>query len=102
MENCDLYLIESNHDEVMLMEGPYPRFLKERVISDKGHLSNKTTTRYLESITGTKTKNIILAHISEKNNTKEKVLEEIDNSNINKNINIYIADQYEPGPIIEV
>ena len=82
MENCDLYLIESNHDEVMFMEGPYPR--------------------YLESITGTKTKNIILAHISEKNNTKEKEIKEIDNSNINKNINIYIADQYEPGPIIEV
>ena len=43
MENKDLYLIESNHDEIMLMDGPYPRFLKERVISDKGHLSNTTT-----------------------------------------------------------
>ena len=43
MTRKDLYLIESNHDEVMLMDGPYPRFLKERVISDKGHLSNTTT-----------------------------------------------------------
>ena len=38
MKNKDIYIIESNHDEAMLMDGPYPRFLKERVISDKGHL----------------------------------------------------------------
>ena len=50
MINHNLYLIESNHDEEMLMDGPYPRFLKERVISDKGHLSNKTTAKYLKKI----------------------------------------------------
>ena len=48
MINKDLYLIESNHDEIMLMDGPYPRVLKERVISDKGHLSNTTTAKYLQ------------------------------------------------------
>ena len=47
MEDKNVYLIESNHDETMLMDGPYPRFLKERVISDRGHLSNKTTAGYL-------------------------------------------------------
>ena len=40
MTNKDVYIIESNHDEKMLMEGPYPYILKQRVISDKGHLSN--------------------------------------------------------------
>ena len=102
MINHNLYLIESNHDEIMLMEGPYPRFLKERVISDKGHLSNNTTAKYLKKIIGPKTKNIILAHISEKNNTKEKVLETITKAELRKDINIYIADQYEQGPLIEV
>lgn len=102
MINHDLYLIESNHDEVMLMEGPYPRFLKERVISDKGHLSNNTTAKYLKKIVGPNTKNIILAHISEKNNTKEKVLETINEVSLREDINIFIADQYEPGPLIEV
>ena len=67
MVNPNLYLIESNHDEVMLMEGPYPRFLKERVISDKGHLSNNYTGHFLEKTIGDKTKYIILAHLSEKN-----------------------------------
>lgn len=102
MVDKDLYLIESNHDEVMLMDGPYPRFLKERVISDKGHLSNKTTSKYLEKIVGNRTKYVILAHISEKNNTEElaysctkKVLD-------NTNIEVLVAKQYEESPIIEV
>ena len=102
MINHDLYLIESNHDEVMLMEGPYPRLLKARVISDKGHLSDNTTAKYLKKIVGPNTKNIILAHISEKNNTKEKVLETINGVSLREDINIFIADQYEPGPLIEV
>lgn len=98
----DCYIIESNHDEVMLMDGPYPRFLKERVISDKGHLSNITTAKYLKKIVGKNTKNIILAHRSETNNTEEKVLEAINNVELDKNINIYIAKQNEEGPLIEV
>ena len=102
IENKDIYLIESNHDEIMLMDGPYPRFLKERVISDKGHLSNKTTAKYLKKIIGNNTKNIILAHISEKNNSKEKVLEAIKDEGIRKDISIYLAEQYEESPFIEV
>jgi phosphoribosyl 1,2-cyclic phosphodiesterase len=102
MKNHDLYLIESNHDEIMLMDGPYPRFLKERVISDRGHLSNHTTAGYLKKIIGPKTKNIILAHLSETNNTKEKALEAIKEVELPENIKIHIADQYVEGPIIEV
>jgi len=102
MENHNLYLIESNHDEVMLMEGPYPRFLKERVISDSGHLSNNTTAKYLKKIVGDKTNTIILAHLSETNNTPEKALEAIKEQDLPKRIKVYIADQYEAGPMIEV
>ena len=102
MVNKNLYLIESNHDEVMLMDGPYPRFLKERVISDKGHLSNNTTSKYLKKIVGDKTKTIILAHLSEKNNTEEKALEAIYNEDLPKNIKVLIARQYEESEMIEV
>ena len=102
MKNKNLYLIESNHDVVMLMDGPYPRFLKERVNSDNGHLSNETTSRYLKQIVGDNTKNIILAHLSEKNNTEEKALEAINNINLPKNIKVLIARQYEESEMIEV
>ena len=102
MVGHDCYMIESNHDEVMLMDGPYPRFLKERVISDSGHLSNATTAKYLKKIIGPNTKHIILAHLSETNNTKEKALEAIQEQDLPKEIEILIADQYVEGPLIEV
>lgn len=102
MQDKDLYLIESNHDEVMLMDGPYPRFLKERVISDKGHLSNTTTAKYLKKLIGPKTKTILLAHISETNNTEELALETTKKTLENTNIEILIAKQYEESPMIEV
>ena len=102
MVNKNLYLIESNHDEVMLMDGPYPRFLKERVISDKGHLSNTTTSKYLKKIIGDNTNTIILAHLSETNNTEEKALEAISKEELPKNIKVLIARQYEESEMIEV
>ena len=71
MQNHDLYFIESNHDEEMLMNGPYPYYLKQRVVGDEGHLSNKTTAKYLAKTVGDNTKKIILAHLSEKNNTEQ-------------------------------
>ena len=77
LRNLDAYIIESNHDEKMLMEGPYPYILKQRVISDKGHLSNRYTGRFLNSTIGEKTKYIVLAHLSENNNTEELALEQI-------------------------
>lgn len=102
MVGKDAYIIESNHDEVMLMDGPYPRFLKERVISDKGHLSNKTTAKYLKKIIGSNTKNIILAHLSEKNNTEELALEAMQEEELDKQAKIIIARQNEESDLIEV
>ena len=102
MVEKDAYIIESNHDEIMLMDGPYPRFLKERVISDQGHLSNTTTAKYLKRIVGKNTKNIILAHLSETNNTEELALETTKRELEGKNINIIAAKQYEGSPMIEV
>ena len=93
MVEKDAYIIESNHDEIMLMDGPYPRFLKERVISDQGHLSNTTTAKYLKKIVGKNTKNIILAHLSETNNTEELALETTKRELEGKNINIIAAKQ---------
>lgn len=102
MNSKDLYLIESNHDEVMLMDGPYPRFLKERVISDKGHLSNTTAAKYLKKLVGPNTKYVILAHISEKNNTEELAYECTKKELKETGIEVLIAKQYEESPMIEV
>jgi phosphoribosyl 1,2-cyclic phosphodiesterase len=100
--NKNIYLIESNHDEEMLMNGPYPPFLKQRVVGDEGHLSNRQTNEYLKQIVGSNTKYVFLAHISEKNNTKELVLEEAEKTLKNKGIDIIIATQDEESKLIEI
>ena len=102
MKKKNMYIIESNHDEIMLMDGPYPRFLKERVISDRGHLSNKTTAKYLKKIIGKDTKTIMLAHLSEKNNTEKKALDAIYEELGNIDIKVMVAKQDTESPFIEV
>ena len=104
-KNKDVYIIESNHDEVMLMNGPYPYHLKQRVIGDKGHLSNRYTGKYLAKVIGNNTKYIFLAHISENNNTYdlalEQVKEEMEDSTFDIN-KIVIAHQNEETEMVEV
>ena len=102
MVGKDAYIIESNHDEVMLMDGPYPRFLKERVISDKGHLSNVTTAKYLKKIISQNTKYVVLAHLSETNNSEELALKAMKEENIDENNEVIIARQHEETKMIEV
>ncbi len=69
LSNRDLYIMESNHDIEMLNNGRYPLKLRQRILSDKGHLSNYDASRYLCSFIGDRTKCVVLAHISEENNT---------------------------------
>ncbi len=103
--NKDIYVIEANHDEEMLMNGPYPYILKQRVIGDVGHLSNRHTGKYLATAIGNNTKYIFLAHISENNNTKELALhdvkEELKDTEFDIN-NIILTSQNESSIEVEV
>lgn len=102
ISNKTIYLIESNHDEEMLMNGPYPPFLKQRVLSDYGHLSNRTTAQYLKQVVGDNTKYILLAHLSEKNNTEDLAYNTTYEVIEGKNIKLSIARQNEESELIEV
>ncbi|USQ69915.1 MBL fold metallo-hydrolase [Companilactobacillus allii] len=70
IENADAYLMECNHDVEMLRNGMYPWPLKQRILSEKGHLSNDDGARTLMDVIGNKTKEIYLGHLSPENNTK--------------------------------
>ena len=59
----------------MLLNGPYPKWLKTRVVGSYGHLSNKDAAFYLTKLIGPHTKKVILMHLSHINNTKEKAME---------------------------
>ncbi len=94
MQDKNLYILESNHDPKMLMDGPYPYILKQRIISDTGHLSNEMAGNYLKELIGSNTKEIVLAHLSETNNDEELALKTVKNI-IAYDINIKVARQDE-------
>lgn len=69
LTGCSHVIIESNHDIDMLKNGPYPYVLKQRILSDRGHLSNDACSSFLPHLVEKGTKKIVLAHLSEENNT---------------------------------
>lgn len=98
LENRDIYIMESNHDVEMLNNGPYSFNLRQRILGNKGHLSNYDSARYLSSFIGDKTKYIVLAHLSDENNTRELAYNTLINrleENNQRIDNILIAKQCE-------
>ena len=71
LSNKDIYVLESNHDIELLSNSSYPFYLRQRILGDKGHLSNYDASRYLSLFIGDNTKYIFLAHLSEENNTPD-------------------------------
>lgn len=67
----DCLIMEANHDEEMLIKGQYPWPLKKRILGDKGHLSNKVAAECLSQVVGPQTQQVVLAHLSEHNNTPQ-------------------------------
>lgn len=74
LEDGTAYIFESNHDVQMLMDTSRPLFLKQRILSDSGHLCNEDSAMLLAGLVGPHTKAVVLAHISEQANTPAKAL----------------------------
>lgn len=70
-------VIESNHDVQMLRDGPYPVYLKKRILSDNGHLSNDDCARFARRLAENGTRQIILGHLSRENNRPAIALETV-------------------------
>ena len=68
LAGCDLVHIESNHDVRMLENGPYPYPLKQRILSDRGHLSNEACATELPRLLERGTTRVFLGHLSRENN----------------------------------
>ncbi len=77
VSEADILFMETNHDVDMLKEGPYPVFLKKRILSDNGHLSNFQSSICLLEHSSNKLKNLVLSHLSEINNTPSIALNTI-------------------------
>lgn len=108
-KDCDLLMIESNHDIEMLKVGPYPMYLKRRILSEFGHLSNEDAGHIArELIEFGSVKNILLAHLSKENNFPDLAYETvkgiIENEGliIGKDINLDLTYRDKVGKLYRI
>lgn len=104
----EILFLESNHDENMLKAGPYPYWLKKRILGDKGHLSNLECSKVIAQMAEKGTKRFILGHLSRKNNfpqlafeTTRYMLHEAD-IKIDTDVTLEVAGQDCAGNILYV
>ncbi len=100
LAECTVLILEANHDPDMLINGPYAWPLKQRIMSRSGHLSNQDTGRLLSELVHDRLQQVVLAHLSETNNTPEKALSTIQPAISNKKVPLLVASQSDCGALI--
>lgn len=98
LQNADHYILESNHDPELLMKSNRPYYIKQRILSDTGHLSNDKAGKVLASVISDRTQTITLAHMSLEANNEDVALstihQHLESFNLEK-IEIQVAKQFE-------
>jgi phosphoribosyl 1,2-cyclic phosphodiesterase len=105
LRECDAIVLEANHDIDMLIDGLYPWDLKQRIRSQRGHLSNDQAAEALIKIAGPRLKRVVLAHLSQENNKPDIALDSV-RSQLHKaghaQIEVIVSDQHYPTDIFEI
>ena len=105
LRGCRCLNLESNHDVEMLMNGPYPWELKQRIKSRHGHLSNVESLDLLHELAHTGLEAVVMAHLSEVNNHPDHVVRSVRSFLNGQNIcapAMVIGDQYQASAVLEV
>lgn len=112
IRESNLLVLEANHEVNVLMMGAYPYYLKQRILGDKGHISNETAgtviCRMMRERGGKEAPKVVLAHLSRENNTPEQAFLTVrnmlldDDILIERDLYLDVLKRDEPGQIIEV
>ena len=104
LKRANTIILESNHDVQMLRDGPYDWHLKQRILSKTGHLSNDQASELIKEVINENHKRLILAHLSEINNTEEKAFEQMKCilDTIKSRVSLHVSTQYVNTPLFEV
>ena len=105
LRGCRFLNLESNHDVDMLMNGPYPWELKQRIKSRHGHISNDESLALLHELAHDGLEILVMAHLSEVNNHPEHVVRSTDSFLRDQNVcapQIVIGDQYKASSLMEI
>ena len=105
LEESELLFIEANHDVNMLMVGKYPYYLKQRILGDRGHLSNDLSADLISKLIHPKLQTIILAHLSKENNYEELAYETVCCELISRSCdfsakNVSVAHRDQPSQMV--
>lgn len=108
LSGLEALLLEANHDINMLQVGAYPYYLKQRILGDRGHLSNENSGRLICEIMNDKLKHIFLGHLSQENNYAELAYETV-KVEIEKGLEgfcdglkLTVANREEPSELVTV
>jgi phosphoribosyl 1,2-cyclic phosphodiesterase len=102
LKECSLLILEANHDEEMLINGPYPWPIKQRIKSRTGHLSNAASKTLLKDLQHDCLKHVMLAHLSETNNTPQKAAQEVGQALTRCKARLHIASQNTCGVLLHL
>ncbi len=105
---ADILLIEANHDIGLLKQGPYPYFLKKRILSDNGHLSNDACAQAVSSAVEKGVKTVLLGHLSAQNNTPALAFSQVCGvlgqlgAKLGRDVCVEVAPRAESGTVFAV
>jgi phosphoribosyl 1,2-cyclic phosphodiesterase len=105
LKGCAALVLEFNHEPSMVRSGPHPRSVKERVLGPRGHLSNAQAAGLLGSLERSALRDVVIAHISEKNNTPELALAAARGAMEGWSrppARVHLSSQKTPGPLLRV
>jgi phosphoribosyl 1,2-cyclic phosphodiesterase len=105
LRGCRFLNLESNHDPEMLMNGPYPWDLKQRIKSRHGHLSNQESLELLHDLAHDGLEALVMAHLSEVNNHPDHVVRSTESFLRDQNVcapSIVIGDQFHASCLIHI
>ncbi len=109
LKGMDALLLEANHDVNMLQVGPYPYYLKQRILGDRGHLSNENSGRLLCRVLHDGLQTVLLGHLSKENNLPELAYESVrmeiamgDNPYKAGDFDIRVAKRSEISPVVQI
>jgi len=102
LKACQILILEANHDPDMLINGPYPWPLKQRIQSRTGHLSNADSRELVTALKHEGLEHVVLAHLSETNNTPQKALQEVGLALDGSNTKLHVATQEVCAEILKI
>jgi len=97
---CDAVFLEANYDKEMLWNGSYPYYIKQRVDSNVGHLSNEQALELTQKYASADLKHIFLSHISDSNNTYDLVLKSF--SGLNGKYNVKLTSRETISEVVRL